>query len=1168
MYCRENKKKESENGKGNIKTSNISLIYHEISEYFQILFKGIEKYNFEEYNQLKLNWMEGNSVEWKLIHSKKHAPPKSKEFQVIYKEIYENIIKNSINQNKITEIEVKYENEMEGEKLVREIVWELHGEYPCIIYSFYTELNSFDYDKISVSLKKIYNTTKLPVIIMIDEKIELSTIYSIFLTIHIDFPVIFIYSQNKNYQNQQKNQQMKLKNYYEKKKSRKINRKHEDEIVLKPSTANASNDETRIEFFQFELNKKKTKEENEEMENYLFNLLESQLDIQENARNANKKDEGMGVEQEYLEESIKLEKQIKIIEITEQLNDLKLNYEMELNLFILSCLFNLQNPENIKNFIENRMNSVFPDTLTEENSRTLNILAFISFIFTFSEQSIELSEVLKFYSIYLKENTSNASATPATGTLDPPIDSIHFEVEFFQVLKEKLKDILLMNHSKNQIRVINKSIAFEILFYCSNRLNISLSQIAIQYLDIIFSQSSASSSLSHSPSSSMENSPKPNTPSPPPHPNKQQHATEIDEDEPPGVSIHSASGTGSHHDGPPGLLSTSPNPPGNSPASSKDAGAPPGLSTSPPGLSAAGGPPGLSVAPGMAAVPITGGIYHPILSDKIYTQMHRIFYLIEDDLNKFPEIFRLLTEDESLSIFQYLDDLIENVHSACHLARYLWTRGDQDELSSKKINNLMNIAYERCKTLIDQYYYHLLHGIMFQTMFKHYITATDPTKSSQIFPIINDFHKRACSNFYTARGKIFSFRNNYSTDLLVLPYQLELEIRQQFLQYYLESTLSIADQQNFQFINYQLISKDCPSSLEDSRSISIELLHKYEIFTNFKDDRKMLEHYFRKNRNSFIKISLYKIKEIKNKLSPLFGKGQLEFDYLIPLCSSSENKYSYEIRRMCIWNLVEQLKLDAKLCSWNDPMKYIQLALKFIIELNVVQTRDSYSYRDFDMVSWFLLIRKQFSMNSDENQPSKPSHASILTISKSILPTLTNWCLNTRKLNNNHPIIANYYRYISLFIQYIQFCQIHHLPSDEKQAKYQKKETLLKSLRTCEDLLNEYNYPMELREFAHEFLCYSSDIHHLLPSDVYLFENSPLSNLASQLFVLQGVFVESNQRKFVLYENIMIPFSDNHFNLSPHPSLPVYSSSSPPIPLSFSIMFSWSSPKAFNIKLC
>merc|ERR1719282_120436 len=397
----------------------------------------------------------------------------------------------------------------------------------------------------------------------------------------------------------------------------------------------------------------------------------------------------------------------------------------------------------------------------------------------------------------------------------------------------------------------------------------------------------------------------------------------------------------------------------------------------------------------------------------------KLFYRIDHE-DSFTELISCLSKEDTATILTYIKAILPTTYSACGLARFLWTRGEQTEENTTKINELMEEAFTLCTNPYEQYYYYLSHGIMFATMFKYYVACSNSGNWRRILPVANNLHKRACSNFFKARGRLYG-RLSYSTDYLLFPYILELSVRSAFLNYFLQAIMESMGpvKANFQVTNYYLVSSEKPSSLEDSRSICIELLHKLELFVQFQKDPALLTAYKVERDHSLIRTSLERVEAIKSALSPLLGDGQAQFIALSDLCST-ENRLSYEIRRMSIWNLSEQYRKN-KMASWYNADAYVQQALEFIN--HNVQPADTTgsSFRDFDMVSWLLLLRLAHS----EEEPA------------SILPTLTSWCLKTTKLTNNHPIIANYYRYICLFLVWAEN------PTDLTQ-----KEAFLKSLKT------------------------------------------------------------------------------------------------------------------------
>jgi len=284
--------------------------------------------------------------------------------------------------------------------------------------------------------------------------------------------------------------------------------------------------------------------------------------------------------------------------------------------------------------------------------------------------------------------------------------------------------------------------------------------------------------------------------------------------------------------------------------------------------------------------------------------------------------------------------------------------------------------------------------------------------------------------------------------------------------------------------------------------------------------------------HSLIRTTLERVDAIKNALSPLLGDGQAQFIALSDLCST-ENRLSYEIRRMSIWNLCEQYRKN-KMASWYNAEEYVQQALEFINH-NVQPSDTGSSFRDFDMVSWLLLLRLAHS----EESPS------------SILPTLTSWCLKTTKLTNNHPIIANYYRYICLFLVWAEN------PTDLTQ-----KEAFLKSLKTCQNLVEAHSYPSTVAEYCHEFV----------GPTVSLNDLCPLSGLkekadAGAIVSWEGQLVPTPDAPVsewkVLFHEIAFPLATIH-TWAPGTKT-IDSQLTDPIAVRFSVMFSWANPKAFHL---
>jgi len=423
---------------------------------------------------------------------------------------------------------------------------------------------------------------------------------------------------------------------------------------------------------------------------------------------------------------------------------------------------------------------------------------------------------------------------------------------------------------------------------------------------------------------------------------------------------------------------------------------------------------------------------------------------------------------------------------------------------------------------------------MFATMFKYYVACSNSSNWRRILPVANNLHKRACSNFFKARGRLYG-RLSYSTDYLLFPYILELSVRSAFLNYFLQAIMESMGpvKANFQVTNYYLVSSEKPSSLEDSRSICIELLHKLELFVQFQKDPVLLTAYKVERDHSLVRTSLERVEAIKSSLSPLLGDGQAQFIALSDLCST-ENRLSYEIRRMSIWNLSEQYRKN-KMASWYNADAYVQQALEFIN--HNVQPADTTgsSFRDFDMVSWLLLLRLAHS----EEEPA------------SILPTLTSWCLKTTKLTNNHPIIANYYRYICLFLVWA------HDPTDLTQ-----KEAFLKSLKTCQNLVESHSYPATVAEYCHEFVGASTRLDDLCPLD-RLAEKEEKGAITSFEGQLVPVADKPVSEWTVSFHDVAFPLATLH--TWAHGSQPVEATLTDPMPIRFSVMFSWANPKAFHL---
>lgn len=496
----------------------------------------------------------------------------------------------------------------------------------------------------------------------------------------------------------------------------------------------------------------------------------------------------------------------------------------------------------------------------------------------------------------------------------------------------------------------------------------------------------------------------------------------------------------------------------------------------------------------------------------------KIFYRIENE-DKFTELISCLSQDNALIILHHMERLLHCTESACGLARFLWTNGEQNEQTTRDINSLMESALGRCTNPYDYYYYFLLHGMMFNVMFDSHIACSHPGNSAQILPLVNTLHKRACSNFYKSRGQLYG-KLNYTTDHLVLPYILELSIRIKFINYFVLAVLNRGAQTtvNFQMLNYYLITNEIPSSLEDSRSICIELFKKLELFSSFRHDPSLLRRYRMKRDWSLIRASLEHVDTIKTSLYPLLGESQAHFVSLAELCAS-DNRYSYEARRMCIWNLVDQYQKN-HLALWCDPPKYIDHAIAYIKQ-NVQPNEETKAFRDFDMESWFTLICTKE------------------TDTQSILNLLTSWCLNTTKCTNNHAVIANFYRCIILFIDFV------NSPSSTR------KEFFSESLQTCIGLCDSHDYPEEIINNCSYFLGTSADPQGIQPY-FKLPEFSPMD-----LFQASGrlVIPEDGSQAYISFNEAHIPVkNEQDIQLLDNQA-----------DVNFSIAFSWISPKAFNI---
>lgn len=556
----------------------------------------------------------------------------------------------------------------------------------------------------------------------------------------------------------------------------------------------------------------------------------------------------------------------------------------------------------------------------------------------------------------------------------------------------------------------------------------------------------------------------------------------------------------------------------------------------------------------------------------------KIFYRIEHE-DKFPELISSISHDYTftLYVFNKLESILNSTYSACGFARFLWTFGEQNDETTQRINYLMETAVDRCTNAYESYYYFLLHGMMFNSMFDYHIACSHAGNWTQILPLVNTLHKRACSNFYKARGKLFG-KLDYTSDYLMFPCMLELTIRTKFLNYYLYSILSensllksqtmgtnginsssslllnhITNPQqfknnndhdgntsannlnnlpNFQLINYFLISNDIPSSLEDSRSICIELFHKLDLFSSFSNDKDLLIRYRLKREWSLIRSSLDRIDLIKKSLSPFLGENQAHVISLVPLCSN-DNNFAYEARRMCLWNIIEEHKKN-KLITWFNPTQFINDSIDYTIH-NVQPNDENSAFRDFDLTSWISLSCIKNCKIED------------------VLSLLTSWCLNTTKCTNNHAIIANYYRFVVLFIDFL------------RDPTPKKSEVCNQNLKTCTDLCASNDYPSEIIDYCFLFLSKSTDLQDLCSyPQLSKFKKNDLIQFPGKLIFntpsTSDVDHCDNQQKYILFHDYQIPIK----NLDEIPSS-ISPSEDGSADILFSIAFSWSNAKAFNI---
>merc|ERR1711879_579991 len=225
----------------------------------------------------------------------------------------------------------------------------------------------------------------------------------------------------------------------------------------------------------------------------------------------------------------------------------------------------------------------------------------------------------------------------------------------------------------------------------------------------------------------------------------------------------------------------------------------------------------------------------------------------------------------------------------------------------------------------------------------------------------------------------------------------------------------------------------------------------------------------------------------KNSLIPLLGDTQGHFVLLSELCET-ETRFSYEARRISIWNLIEQHKKNKLNSSWFEATKYIHKAISFISN-NVQPTEETWNFRDFDMESWFTL------MTTKESETS------------GIISLLTSWCLNTTKCTNNHAVIANFYRYVLLFLDFLAEPTASH------------KEFFSASLQTCIDLCESHDYPAEVANHCFLFLKESASV-------MGLCSYNGIDLCGQDYFKFSGRLCRIDEENFVVFHDFQIPVKE------------------------------------------
>ena len=563
-------------------------------------------------------------------------------------------------------------------------------------------------------------------------------------------------------------------------------------------------------------------------------------------------------------------------------------------------------------------------------------------------------------------------------------------------------------------------------------------------------------------------------------------------------------------------------------------------------------------------------------NEPIIRIISKLLYGFGQQRNTFSEFLQKLSYQQALDILVIADECFQNIDSAYIKAKYIWNKTEKNIQTFNTVMNIFNDIYNRCKTdFSDSFHlFYLLKGHLYSDFLKYSINsiATNNISNSIIqnidesLAVLCEIHENACSSFQKSKGCLMG--RKYHILQYILPYYFEFQTRFEFIVHYI--SIRIPDSCNFSHptyekidnvssINLQFLELTFPANLVDYRNRCFELVYELEQLLAILR-HNISEHGFdpsiceRENYNLLISTTqisaiVQVFQKSKRKLFQLFGSGVKDFDTLSTI-SNLPPRSKQELRRINIWNFLNDYKENFYVNTWNE--NYMNAVFSMTLENlenSFVPDSATYNYRDSDMISYLILARRLWQSNLTP---------AITNEINNISTRIQHWVNSTH--SNNNPIVAHYYQFIVHFIEYIEFCNLpENSHANYRFKKDEMKNRLLSILEKCESILNENYFPNELRFYSHEFLVNEgAGIQSLFP--IQLLSKVPPEKhlrLRGKISYSSDRYQKKKETKCILFENIPI-FCDTKLDIFKDDKyLNQY--------VTFNVMFSWRSPRAFGI---